>query len=259
MSNLSFVGGSGRSEALGRSSGDGTTVTSGGSSGTKGSYTSLGTTGFDWDGFTLFCSGLGVSRPCQLDVAIGATPDIIIADSFWYPFDSTCAWAAHFPVRVPASTALKVRTALNTNGNTSKWMAIGYQGDHLYRGFRRAEQLNSFSGAEPSTTVAESGTTQTAWTQLVASTSRAYGGLIIQGPDIVGSSPGGGVVLEIGVGGAGSEQSLGSTLWANNAQHSFNQCLMLADIPASSRIAFRSQSASAGTPTLGPSILGLVR
>lgn len=259
MSNLSFGGGSGRSETLGRSSGDGTTVTSGGSSGTKGSYTSLGTTSFDWDGFTLMCSGMSASRPCQYDVAVGATPDIIVADGFFFPFDSTYVHWQHFPVRVPANTALKMRCAVNTNGNAQKWIATGYQGDHLLRGFRKAANLNTFSGAEPVTKLTESGTTQTAWTQLIASTADRYGALIVQPPDVTGTGQGGCVILEFGIGSSGAEQSIGSLAVSSNVpQRCVGQGFLLCDIPLGSRIAFRVQAANAGTPSVAPSVLGLV-
>jgi hypothetical protein len=259
MSNWSF-GKGGLVETLGRSGGSGTGLTSGGGAGVKGSWATLGTTSFPWQGFIVFMHTASGTRPYQLDVGVGATPDVIVAD-WWQPNYQgmeSLAWDA--PVRVPASTAVKVRIASNAASVTGSFIVVGYSGDFLTQGFSRAEQIAPLSGGLPSASIVETGTTLTGYTELTSAAASRYAALGGMEMDFSASAGNPGIA-DIAVGTAGSEQVIASPMFADsNGSKNFalSRWRIPCAVPAGSRVAMRVQLSGAGTLTINPTLMGFV-
>lgn len=248
-----------RFETLGVSAGAGT-LAGAGTTPNKGSWVTLGTTGFAYDGFTLIVTHATGVRGVAFDIGLGATPDIIVADALVEFVDSNDIAVLHLPLAIPAGVDVKVRTACTTSSNTSQIALQGYAYNHLkIPGLKRAEQLAAISSVRPNNAVTETGTTPTAWTEIVASTARAYKGLSVAGNTGGDTSRTGAHILyELAKGAAGSEVVFAS-FWGKN---NLNGMLVRPqwvdeEVPAGTRLSFRvTTSSGAAADSAACSLLG---
>ncbi|HYD07795.1 MAG TPA: hypothetical protein VEC60_18815 [Reyranella sp.] len=256
-----------RYETLGAGTGTGTTVTAG-SANVKGSYATIGTASFGYDGIfvtALKPVGTGVARG-RLDIATntGGSDQIVVADWYWSTisgFSSGGQVQRYLPVRIPAGATVKARWQSATGSATLSVMIVGMQGDaRQIPGFRAIASLTDFTNSDPSNSVTLSGTTQTAWTQVIASSGSRVTGVIGNLADL-GTALGTAVhcLIDIGWGGAGSERVLSRSLHMLGSNIGYQQIGPLpCDFPAGTRFAFRAQCSAADTNVLGLALNGLV-
>lgn len=251
-----------RFEGLGLGTGTGTTVTAAGAANVKGSWASLGTTGFGYDGFIVNIKGMSAARRVyQIDIGIGATPDIIVTDLHLEFFSNQFPCVIDLPLKVPAGVALQMRCQSGNAGAAVEAVATGYAYDHRgLPGFSRAEQVAAMSASRPNNAVTETGTSWTAWTEIVASTSRRYQGLIaLANANNDGTRTTAGVLMDLGKGAGGSEQLI-TTLQGANAALAMPvpPVFLPVDLPAASRLAYRVQcSDGAAADTISAAVMGI--
>lgn len=259
MSNWPYINGSGQSETLGRSGGSGVSVTSGGSAGVKGSWVTLGTTSFAWDWFCIMSGGIGVGRPIQFDVGIGATPDIIVADAFCRTGSSADgAIQSSLPIRVPAGVPVKIRTTSNSGSVTANNVIItGFAADYQFKGFRRAEQLNTMSGAFPVNGPTGASTSLSGFAEIISATQGRYGALLVQ-QWYSATSTAMDVFLDVAIGALGQENIIGTLLSRHSQPVRFSDYMFLCNVPQGTRISAQIQCSTTFTAQLTPSIMGLI-
>jgi hypothetical protein len=257
-------------ELVGESGGIGTTVTSSASANVKGSYTTIGTAGFSYDGFWLHITNTqgGTAYRYMVDLAVnnGGSDQIIVANAF---FDGSIGGAYYqtagsflpfFPVSVPKSGVLKARCSATTGSGTVAVSVQGMQGDNrIIRPFRGVVNDTPFTNGDPTTGITTSGTTQSAWSGIIASTSVRYAAIYVS-ESSVGGNPGLiGYRADIGFGAAASERVLFSIVTTAYTYTMPGSALgpYPCDLPAGTRLAARAQSSYNAAGTYYPIIYGL--
>lgn len=259
-----------RYETLGIATGVGTTITSGAAN-AKGSYSTLGTTGFEYDGMVMTITGLpgaGITR-YRVDLAVntGGSDQVIVED---VTFDTMNAGAYYsglravtLPVGVPKGGVLKARSQAVAASSASISVSVaGFQGDaKALKGFRALKSATDWTNTDPTNSLTLSGTTQTGWSQVMASTPVRMAGLYLAidslGNNALTSAH---ATFEIGVGALGSEHSTGiiipMQLSPSGPLYGFAACCPC-DIPAAARLSVRAQCDVADTNTIGVVLGGL--
>lgn len=265
MSNWSITAAT-RTETLGATTGEGTTVTANATTHVKGSYSTIGTAGFAYGGFFLCFVPAGGAK-YRIDVAVnsGGSDQIIIPDLL---LDATSAGGnianstIFFPIHVPAGAVVKARSQSATSGGTVRLLLVGFATD--FPGYRRASRvvaLSAFTNTDPTATVTLAGTSFTSWTEVTSSTADRICGLYVSsatGGDT--TRTGGRILAEIGTGSAGAEVARMSWQGAQVSGSLINHIAgpLPVDIVAGSRLAYRAQASSASTDTFGLAFFGLV-
>jgi hypothetical protein len=269
VSNWSLAAGT-RSEVLGNpGTGEGTTVTTGVAN-TKGSYADLGTATFAYAGMVLMVSSVSGAR-VRLDLAVdtGGGNQIVVEDLFMDFTGGGIAAAVHvvLPIHVPSGATIRARAQSNGSGISLRAMLIGYAMDTP--GFSRVRQvkpLNAWGGSaasatDPASFVALTGNTYTAWTEVTASApDQCFGLLVALGNNGATARGNTRIVVDIGVGGAGSEVLIGTIMVGQTANGpGAMSAMMPVHVAAGSRVAFRLvTSGAAFTQTTGCSVHGLI-
>jgi len=189
-------------------------VGSGGSTNTKGSYVSLGSVTHDCEGFWLWIgNNTAASRNGLLDIAVDISgtkyiivPDLLICTGTLVALPAPL-WV---PIRLPAGAALYARCQADVVSiavRVGLWP--GPQGFVHPGGYGRITAY----GPDTATSLGVvldaggSGNTKGAWVQLTASSTRDHTGLIVATQNGNNNSRTGvRFLLDIGVGGAGSEK-----------------------------------------------------
>ena len=257
-----------RYETQGLSGGVGVTITSGAAN-AKGSFATLGTTGFEYDGFHLYITGLpggGASR-YRVDVSsnTGGSDQLIVEDIYFDPSPQgnyTAAWKEILvPVAVPAGAVLKARCQAPAASVSLSASVLGFQGDaKATKGFRALKSATDWTNTDPTNSLTLSGTTLTGWTQVMAATPARFAGLYLA-LDSLGATgqTAAHATFEIGIGTSGSEHTTGIVLarqlsgYGLNDGHSFHPC----DIAAGTRLSVRAQCDGANTNSYGVVLNGL--
>ena len=258
-----------RYETKGISGGVGTTVTAGAAN-AKGSFATLGATGFEYDGFHLYITGLpgGGATRYRVDVSsnTGGSDQLIVEDLYFDPSPAAVYYADQksilVPVSVPNGAVLKARCQ-SVAGSTSLSLGVlGFQADaKAAKGFRALKSATDWTNTDPSTTVTLSGTTLTGWQQVQASTPVRFAGLYL-GLDSLGngSLTTAHATFEIGIGASGSEHTTGIVIARQLAAgagmlgvHGPYPC----DIAAGYRLSVRAQCDAADTNAIGVVLNGL--
>ncbi len=251
-----------RFETLGLSGAIGTLVTSG--SGAYGTLTTIGTTSFDYDGFIVDFQPYTSTSVTQARVTItagnGGGDEAIVADYF---IDGSYVYSARsvdFAVAVPKGAVLKAKL-YGPNTSVAEWMTIcGYQGDgRRPRGFSRVVSLTDWTGQDPTGSITMTGTTQTGWAQIQASSPNRAGGLYWM-LDGRGKGNSGLTSLrasfDIGWGASGSERVFYQiATWTNIANGHGGP--IPCDFPAGTRFAFRGIASGTDTDVLSIVLCGL--
>ncbi len=258
-----------RYETKGISGGVGTTVTAG-SANTKGSFATLGTTGFGYDGFHLYITGLGGGGTTRYRVDIssntGGSDQLIVEDLYFDPSPAGVYSADQrsilVPVSVPTGAVLKARCQSVAGATSLSVSILGFQGDaKATKGFRALKSATDWTNTDPTSTVTLTGTTLTGWQQVQASTPVRFAGLYL-GLDSLGngSLTTAHATFEIGIGPGGSEHTTGIVIARQITAalplvdtHGPYPC----DIAAGYRLAVRAQCDIADTNTIGVVLNGL--
>lgn len=208
-----------RYELLGQSAGAGTTVTGSATANTKGSYTTIGTSGFDYDGCWLYITNKmsGTVARYRVDLAVnnGGSDQIIVADMF---YDGSTGGAYYsgagptspfIPVRIFKGATVKARCQATAASGTVDVSLQGVQGGATMIGPGRGLVNDTpFTNTDPTNGIVVSGTTQTAWTQIVASTTARYRALYVMAGAAGGTVNLMATRLDIGWGSSGNERTL---------------------------------------------------
>lgn len=264
MSNLHLPY-AGQMEANGAATGSstGTTIA-------NGSYTQItSSTNFDYNEIVLICSLASTSADGSIDIGIGsAGNEFKIIDGLRLSIASAAPTfcSVRLPLRIPRGT----RVALQAHGMTPAAVLYGIShGPLSTAGYTRAESLNIASNIGTNIDGGASANTLTAWTQLIASTSHNYNALMIMagGSGRSAGTAGTTWLIDVGIGGAGSEQKilpqllateLSSTMFGSEPS-SFGP--FPCSIPSGTRLAARLQCsiATSGRRALDIAAYGFVR
>jgi hypothetical protein len=252
-----------RTESAGISSSDGTTHTAG--NGAKAaSPTTIATAGFNWSGFVLNVVPVNSTR-FRIDVEIGASNNIICEDLY---LDGAGAGANNtvgswfVPIPVPSGTDVKIRAQSTTASQGLRASVVGFRTD--FRGFVRARRLaciSTWSGCDPQPTVTETGTTETGYQEIVASTASRYAGIYLTPATGGDTARGAGRrVLRLAVGGIGSERVIWTMLRGSSAtlQIGSPEGPLPLGIAAGQRLSYTAQTSAATSDTLGVAVHGLI-
>lgn len=240
-------------EALGYTSGTGvmTSVASGSPANTKGSYVTIGTTTNAWCEFELQI-WYNNNAFFTMDLRIGGVvllPDLWVGGGQWFG----CNYRV--PLRVPAGTLIEARCQATTATNP---LNIGLVGTiahtSLPPGFAAGERINPANGTNfPNATNIPFSSSGPTWTQLAATTPRAYGA-VLAGASYNGTNPGTlqNIKPVIGVDPAAGGSYVEYGFWNTHAQNSsaginWNNRLFEQDIPAGASVAGAVRANTPGT------------
>ena len=236
----------------------------------NGSYTQIiASTSFDYNEILVVATLASNSADGSLDIARGsAGSEQILIDNLRLSISAAnpTFCSARLPLRVPRGS----RLAAQAHGLTPNVMIYGIShGPLSTSGYTRAESLNIASNIGTTIDPGASANTLSAWTQLIASTSRNYNALMIMcgGAGRAAGTAGVTWLTDIGIGGAGSEQTLfkqllgtetGSSIFALDPT-SFGP--FPCSIPSGNRIAARVQSSTstAGRRAIDVAAYGFIR
>lgn len=262
-----------RTETLGVSSGQGTSMTAGGSANTKGSYHSVVTTGFTWEHLVIALELNSAAADYMVDIAIqvGGNNGIIVPDLHFVGARAANEHHQHFelPLHIPAGASLCARIGCSTASATARIAYCGFsRGIGGRPGYSRVVALFSPSSSRGVTVDPGSGSTHTKnRTQLIASSPErvaALFGVIGYAGDIAkgGSADS---LLDIETGASGQERVLCGNLplsWNSTLDGvaTWNTPLIPCDVPAGERFSANYQSATntAGDRLIDLSLYGLV-
>jgi hypothetical protein len=253
-----------RCETLGAASGAGTTVTSG--SAGYGSLVTLGTSSFNYDGVFLTYLQTGSSTAARVTVTAntGSADEIIIQDLFLDSRTSTAGprFGIYVPIAIPKGAVIKAQVYTRTASITGQVAITGFHGDsRMSRGFRGLVSLTSFSGLSTATGLTLSGTTQTGWSQIIASSPYRIAGLYAA-VSTNGSTPSVGATIQfdIGWGASGSEKPFCTLIAGVLTADMFlaNVGPIPCNFAAGTRFAWRATASQTDTATSGLVLNGLI-
>lgn len=229
----------------------GTTITSGGSTTTKGTYVELiAATVRDANWILIHLtnnSSTGSSH--NIDIAIGsATEQVIIPDLQCIAKARSGVAPYLFPIFIPAGSRITARLAAPSS-NTIEIAITLFSGTNISTGGQpSAAVCYGATGASIGTNVDPGGSanTDSAWTQITASTTRAHNWLVIGGNlgdgNLAATTK---WLIDIGIGSATESEIVGDLLAgsgsANHVAANFPMCFPYF-VPAASRLSVRLRS-----------------
>lgn len=257
MSNWPIFGGA-RYEAFGAdaSASAGTNITPSASADTKGSYVQLiASTGFTYEGITLAYYGRDLDESYLWDLAIGAasSEQIIWPNIF---VDHGRAGQNAFislPLTIPGGSRISARSqSSGTSSNGVRVSGRGFAGgfaSHVGQGVNRLVAFGEDTADSAGTSIDPGGTAHTkgSWVELSASVGQDLIGLVLAPGNQRNAAPSTSLwLLDIGIGGVGSEVVLVPDIAVNNVATIRNFCPTIAgwfpvSVPAGSRLAVRAQ------------------
>jgi hypothetical protein len=238
------------------------TICTTGAANTKGSYATMGTTTFQADGFFLTLLNTGTADRFRVDIAINTGgSDTIIVEDFWCE-NNGIAFHVHnwIPVRVPSGAAVKIRAQALGASRTLGALATMYS-DPSRVGGSKIRSATDFTNTLPTNTLTLTGTTQTAWSEVCASTAARFCRLWAM-PTNAGDATrtADRFIIDVGMGAAASEVVLGQFYMSSSTTAlRVNSAIEFpCDIPAGKRLAFRVTCLNANTDSMSMACMGLV-
>jgi hypothetical protein len=229
------------------------TVTASATANVKGAYAALlSSTGMDYDGL-LVMSGMQTTNVSYLlDVAVGAaSSEVILVDDLSQGAQNNLTEWFYIPVQIPSGTRIAARCQCSTLSSTMRVACVGVKGGWFAPppggSVVTWGAATSDSGGTP-VDAGASAATFGAWAQLVASTAEAVKAVCLRTtPAGNNAAPSTGQwVLQLGVGGAGSEVAvLNVPFLTGTAADNFGPMVQLwfpCSIPAGTRVAARVMS-----------------
>lgn len=224
------------------------------------SYTQLvAATAYEWCGFHLIYDATSTTQhSVTLGLGSAGNEFALIADLLTDCTSGTILSEANLfcPLRVPAGTRIAAKTSSASGGNMSLvGMAAGASGGVACGSFCE------FAGTAGTGVTVDCGAvanTKGAWTQITASTTYPWRGFFLSISDAGTISANQPYLIDIGIGGAGSEQAILSNHFVRiNANHLISNPWrgpFLCDIPAGTRIAARGQTNNTTSTHRSPAI-----
>lgn len=246
-----------RVEPIGAGTSSGTTITAAGSTNTKGSYTQLIAATADPIDLLLITPGApSAAADYLIDIAIGgAGSEQVIISNLLICSGKASGVSANMPLllplSIPAGTRIAARCQATTASATIALMLHGLARGLLDQsGLSRVTTYGANTADSGGTSVdpGASANTKGAWTQIVASTSAQHTALFVAfGNQVNTVRTSGSWLIDIGIGGAGSEQILIADLFVRGSSSNDTVTTMLTvllpvAIPAGTRISVRAAS-----------------
>ena len=212
------------------------------------SYTQLvAATTYEWCGFHFVYDATSVSQhSVTLGIGSAGNEFALIADLLEDGrVSGNVAYGDLFcPLRIPVGTRIAAKTSIATPGNACIYgMAAGASGGVACGSIC---ELAGTAGTGTDVDAGATANTKGAWTQLSASTAYPWRGFMLSIADASSSSSNDPFLVDIGIGGSGSEQPILSNFFVRrllnhgvvNPWHGPFLC----DVPAGTRIAARVQT-----------------
>jgi hypothetical protein len=256
----------------------GTAVTAGGSANTYGTWTQIHaglTYASDWVKVAfqgVETSGDVISATtlnAYFDIGIGPNSGAVtvIAEKLGGPNAYGMGHIYFMPLRIPPDTPVWARHQ-NTAASAKGAVAISVQGGNMNPGtintVSRIVALGATTASTTGTTITPTSGTEDAWTEIVASTTDDYAGVMISPMFRVDTSTTAKVTwLDVGVGGSGSEFVVGDMLtteylYGTGERHSSICLPSFIGIPAGSRICARAGGNVAADTSCSVIVYGFV-
>jgi hypothetical protein len=250
-----------RYETLGAGTAFGTAVTASATVNTLGTAATLGTTSFEYDGIFVSIYAPSNSQSLLQIIANTGGSDQVIANFLPVPHEGGGGLyqgtSGLIPIRIPAGAVVKARVQSQTTVAVVNVFVVGFQGDsRLSTGFRGLACCTDITTSDATNGVTLSGTTQTAWVQIQASTAQRIAGLYWSfGPRGLTptNTP---MLLQVGWGTSGNERVLFS-VGLSPSLLPVVQGPYPCDFPIGTRLAVRMQCAAATTQTISIMLHGL--
>jgi hypothetical protein len=232
------------------------------------SYTQLvSATTYEWAGFHLIYEQTSLTQhSVTLGLGAAASEFALINDLLISAANSATTATAEpglfVPIRIPLGTRVAAKSSIATGGNMMiVGQAAGTSGGVACGSFC---ELAGTAGTGTDMDAGTSANTKGAWTQLAASTTNPWRGFMLSVADTASGTTAATFLLDIGIGGSGSEQAILSNYFIH--RHSNHVIVnpwrgpFLCDVPAGTRIAARIQCSSATSTIrhLGVNIHGIV-
>lgn len=164
--------------------GQGTTITANSSANVEGSTSaSVCTTGNAWRGFKLYIGSGGASASRDaFDISLDGGSTWVVNDVYIEPSQALAPLEIWFPLQVPASADIRLRMRSSSGSGTVKVALAGYIGNAqsppVYTAMDNITALDTANTRATSTDVPLT-TSDTAFTQSIASTSQTYGAIML--------------------------------------------------------------------------------
>ena len=226
---------------------EGTQVTSGGSANTKGSYVQLtSSTSYHAGGMIVVLGGApSGSKSFLVDIAVGGSgsEQVIIPNIFFWCANDSSIGHAYIPIDVPAGSRISARSACDNASTYIRVNTVLVSGEFTKNS---AVSYGVDSANSRGTLVTGNNTSNTkgSWAQLVSATTQSHEWAIV----CVRAQGNSQYLLDIGVGGAGSEQVLIPSLNVRDSSTGQAQIFCCpVRIPEGSRVAARVAAANGNT------------
>lgn len=236
-----------------QSTGAGVSFTAG--SGSKGSYGAIGTTGAAISGFWLYGGNIssGTHRVLVDLFTDGSGTTVKVPNIAFFPGGSRWHWV-YIPLAVAGTTEIGAKVQGTTNVTFQLYIRAVTAHSSLAPGFANAEAIVAAdtTNTRPASNTINATTSDTTWTELVASTSRAYGAILAQAQTTATPNPGGvGGNMALATGAASSEVIISDTpVRINTSNPQLDPFLSLAQksVASGTRLSGRILASNAGAP-----------
>lgn len=225
-----------------------------GAANTKGSWTEIiSATTMDWEQFIVLQEGNPIiGESGLLDIAVGAAAsEVAVISNLYMGLVKVPGHMFSVPIAVKSGSRVSARFQAEGSGKKTDIFLMGLHGGAVpfLNSYFAADSMGENTSNSQGTQVDAGAVANTkgAWAQIVASTSNPYSALSIGlGTASNSALVNGDYLLDIGIGGAGSEVVLTENLYFHSNSSTdtvgFEQCLIPCQIPSAARIAARLQS-----------------
>lgn len=238
----------------------GVTLTANASANTKGAYAPLiAQTAYASDWLQLSIGDANSAASHLIDLAIGpvggGSEQVVIANMLYHQVITSSRLGATvltIPLSIPAGVRVSARCASSVGGATIKATIQTFACPiDAPPGMRLSETLGAVTASSRGTVLNDPGATANTdgtWTQLAAATAYAYRWMTVQAANITDTAMAAAMsqLIDIGMGGSGSEQVIAGDLWtyfAVASDHALTQGWSFpCAVPAGSRISARHRA-----------------
>lgn len=228
------------------------TVTTGGTN-AKGSWAQLGssTLAHAAKGVIVHIKGVGNSFRHLVDIGVGTTGnEVVLLENVPWLFSNsaTNVYRAYFPCDLPSGTQINVRAQTNQTGGGTLIVGCHFLKAPMFP-WAAGSIVDDYGASladTQGTSVAAGAVANTygSWTEITASTTRAYKGLILTpGYTAAGTTPK--FIIDVGVGSAGNENVILKEITGTRGADigsPVGLTVLPCNLPAGSRVAMRVQS-----------------
>ena len=200
-----------------------------------------------------FASSTSVSFLMNIYIGGSGSEELLIEGVHFYSDNATANYSLismDFPVKVPKGSRISADLQTNTAAADAVLLIAqlrsgGFR-SHVGHGEIVSIGMNTSTTNGQSVDSGATINTKGAWSQVVASSTKAFAGFNLSvGSNLNSAQDNANFLIDIGVGGSGSEEVIAENIYANTTSSErvlFDGSFFPVDIPEGSRIAIRSQS-----------------